>query len=119
VSSRYPVYSVHQHGMAPMSLFALEEATGQSFKDFIYKGLRWIYGANELRTDMRDFSQNLIWRCILPKRKQTKYWDTALSLLRSPNEKAPVGALQILFEERPYELGWLLYAFAKLGIAET
>ena len=119
VSSRYPVYSVHQHGMAPMSLFALEEATGQSFKDFIYKGLRCIYGANELRTDMRDFSQNLIWRCILPKRKQTKYWDTALSLLRSPNEKAPVGALQILFEERPYELGWLLYAFAKLGIAET
>ncbi len=119
VSSRYPVYSVHQHGMAPMSLFALEEATGQSFKHFIYKGLRWISGVNELRTDMRDYSQNLIWRCILSKWKQTKYWDTALSLLRSPKEKASVGALQILCEGRPYELGWLLYAFAKFGIAES
>ena len=115
VLSRYPVYSVHQHGMAPMSLFALQEATGQSFKDYIYKGLRWIYGGNELHTDMRDFSQNVIWRCILPKRKQTKYWDAAWSLLRSPKKTAPAGALQILFEDRPYELGWLLYAFAKHG----
>lgn len=114
-SSRYPVYSVHQQGMAPMGLFALEEATGQNFKNSIYKGLQWIYGANELGADMRDFSQNLIWRCILPKNKQTKYWDTALSLLRPAKDNAPVGPLEILFEDRPYELGWLLYAFGKFS----
>ena len=119
VLSRYPVYSVHQQGMAPMSLFALQAATGQSFTDCIYKGLRWIYGANELCTDLRDLSQHLIWRCILSKRKQTKYFETALSLLRSPKETAPPGALTILFEDRPYELGWLLYAFAKHGIAAS
>jgi hypothetical protein len=117
ISSRYPVYSVHQQGMAPMGLFALEEATGQSFKDSIYKGLGWIYGPNELGADMRDFSHNLIWRCILPKNKQTKYWDTILSLVRSPKEDAPVGPLEILFEDRPYELGWLLYAFGKVSTA--
>jgi hypothetical protein len=114
-SSRYPVYSVHQQGMAPMGLFALEEATGQSFGNHIYKGLRWIYGANELDLDMRDFSQSLIWRCILPKSRQTKYWDTALSLVRQTKEDATAGPLEILFEDRPYELGWLLYAFGRFS----
>ena len=66
VSSRYPVYSVHQYGMAPMCLFAVEDATGQSFREPIYKGLRWIYGDNELSVDMRDATETLIWRCILP-----------------------------------------------------
>ncbi|MGC2331971.1 MAG: hypothetical protein WA581_10995 [Candidatus Acidiferrales bacterium] len=117
VSSRYPVYSVHQQGMAPMALLAVEEASQQSFKEFIYKGLRWIYDSNELGTDMRDLDHNLIWRCILPKRKQSKYWDTMLSVLRSPKENAPAGPLEILYEDRPYELGWLLYAFAKTGAA--
>lgn len=117
-SSRYPVYSVHQHGMAPMGLFALEQATGQSFKENIDRGLRWVYGSNELGVDMRDLAQDLIWRCILPRNKQTKYWDTAMSLVRSPKESASVVPLQVLFEERPYELGWLLYAFARFNRAE-
>jgi hypothetical protein len=113
ISSRYPVYTVHQHGMAPMGLFALENASQQSFQRFIFKGLRWIYSSNELGTDMRDVDQNLIWRCILPIRKRTKYWDTVLSMVRTPKENAGVGPLEILHEARPYELGWLLYAFAK------
>jgi hypothetical protein len=112
ISSRYPVYSVHQHGMAPMGLFALEQATGQSFKEHIYRGLRWVYGSNELGVDMRDLGQNVIWRCIRPRNKWTKYWSTAGSLVRSPNSNASVGPLEVLFEERPYESGWLLYAFA-------
>ena len=118
-SSRYPVYSVHQHGMAPMGLFALEQATGQSFKENIDRGLRWVYGSNELGVDMRDLGQNLIWRCILPRNKQTKYWETVMSLVRSPKKSPSVVPLQMLFEERPYELGWLLYAFAKFNGAES
>ncbi len=114
VSSRYPVYSVHQHGMAPMGLLALEDALGQSFRPQIYKGLRWIYGFNELSADMRDLAHNLVWRCIQPKSKQTKYLDTALSLIRPPKESQSVGPLEVLFETRPYELGWLLYALAGL-----
>ena len=61
--------------MAPMGLFALEEATGQDFGENIFRGLRWIYGSNELGADVRDFERNVIWRCILPKNKKTKYWD--------------------------------------------
>jgi hypothetical protein len=113
VSSRYPVYSVHQQGMAPMGLFAVEEASGQSFKQFIYKGLLWIYGNNELGADMRDGAENLVWRCILPKKSQSKYWEMAMSVVRSPREDAEVGSLKILYEQRPYEFGWLLFALAR------
>jgi hypothetical protein len=113
VSSRYPVYSVHQHGMAPMGLLAVEGATGQNFTRFIDKGLRWIYGANELGVDMRDSAQNLIWRCVLPRNRHVKYWDIASSIVRSPRQDKPVGSLTILYEQRPYEFGWLLFALAK------
>jgi hypothetical protein len=113
VSSRYPVYSVHQHGMAPMGLFAVQEATGRSFDEFIYKGLRWIYGANELGVDMRDSAQNLVWRCQLPLHKRTKYWEVALSAVRPPKEDMQAHPLKILHEQRPYEFGWLLFAFAR------
>jgi hypothetical protein len=118
VSSRYPVYSVHQHGMAPMGLFALEEATGLCFKQFIHKGLAWIYGTNELGVDMRDSAQNLIWRCILPENSQKKYWEMALSIVRSPNQHMRVRSLKILYEQRPYEFGWLLFALARNSEAE-
>ena len=118
ISSRYPVYAVHQHGMAPMGLFALEQATGQSFKEHIYRGLRWVYGSNELGVDMRDLGQNVIWRCIRPRNKWTKYWSTASSLVRSPKDNGSVGPLEVLFEERPYESGWLLFAFAPFDGSE-
>lgn len=113
VSNRYPVYSVHQHAMAPMGLFALEKAAGVDFQENIARGLRWIYGANELGKDMRDLRNNLVWRCIRPKNKNAKYWDTALSFVRKPDSEAPPGALEILYEDWPYELGWLLYAFSR------
>jgi hypothetical protein len=113
VSSHYPVYSVHQHGMAPMGLFAVEEVTGKCFDEFIYKGLEWIYGANELGVDMRDCSQNVIWRCLLPRRRQTKYLELARSVVRAPSEHTPARMLKILCEQRPYEFGWLLFAFAR------
>jgi len=113
VSSRYPVYSVHQHAMAPMCLFAVEEATGHSFQEYIYRGLRWIYGENELAVDMRDNAQNLIWRCVLPVNRQSRFLEMAKSFLLPRAERNHVGPLEVLYEQRPYEYGWLLYAFAK------
>jgi hypothetical protein len=117
VSSRYPVYSVHQHGMAPMCLFAVEEATGQSFQESIYRGLRWIYGENELAVDMQDDAQSLIWRCMLPMNRHSKLLEMAKSFLRPTAERNHVGPLEVLHEQRPYEYGWLLYAFAKYVLA--
>ena len=119
VLSRYPVYSVHQQGMAPMGLLALEEASGQSFKECIDKGVQWIYGRNELGTDMRDLSQNVIWRCIRPKQTQAKYWEVARNLLGFQKENVSVGEFKVLFEDWSYELGWLLYALAKYGVKKA
>jgi hypothetical protein len=116
VSSIYPVYSVHQQGMAPMALIAAEEATGHSFQEPIYKGLRWITGANELGEDMRDMSQNLIWRCIYPQGKHSKYLNMIRSFVGIPSGKFSATDLKILYEDRPYELGWLLYAFGNFGV---
>jgi hypothetical protein len=119
VSSRYPVYSVHQHGMAPMALLSVEEATGQCFREYVQRGLRWIYGANELSTDMRDGAESLIWRCILPKNAQTKLWEMALSVVRPPSRDMQSVSLTILYEQRPYEFGWLLFALAKDSQTES
>lgn len=113
VASHYPVYSVHQHGMAPMALFAVEEASGHRFSEFIYKGLNWIYGQNEADLDMHEGAQNLIWRCQLPRNPVTKYWEFTRNALMSGGDKPPAGGMKVIFEQRPYEFGWLLFAFAK------
>jgi hypothetical protein len=115
ILSRYPVYSVHQQGMAPMGLFALEQATGQQFKHHVRKGLNWIYGTNELSMDMRDLTDNVIWRCILPKAKHSKYSNLILNIIGLTESQDVVKGLHPLLEDRPYELGWLLLAFGKYG----
>jgi hypothetical protein len=104
----YPVYSVHQHGMGPMALFALGDMMKSDFSEPIYKGLGWIYGKNELGIDFRDESARVIWRNI--QRKSRKLHLSGF--LASNNNVEPIDNLMVLTECRPYELGWLLYAFA-------
>lgn len=106
---KYPVYSVHQDGMAPMCLWAAGEASGKDYSEWIYKGLSWIYGMNELGYDMREPSSGMIWRCIYSQgfRRRTR---EVLNLLGMG--LASTSDLKVLYECRPYHLGWLLYAFA-------
>jgi hypothetical protein len=111
VVSRYPVYSVHQHAMAPMMLFAAGEATGCDFSEAIYKGLAWISGNNELGRDFVEPSLGLVWRCIYLDSTDA-YADAALRFLRLRSGAAEAVRLKVRYECRPYELGWLLYAFA-------
>jgi hypothetical protein len=116
LSSGYPVYSVHQHGMAPMALFALAEVTGICFDAPIFRGLEWIYGTNELSLDMRDSAHKTIWRCQQARARQSKYWSIASSVWRSSSTVRPKSDLEVLHEQRPYEYGWLLFAFARHSI---
>jgi hypothetical protein len=111
VFQKYPVYSVHQHGMAPMALLALAEATGSDYSGPVHRGLAWIDKNNELGLDLRDTPSNLIWRCIY-RTGWTMYLREFANFLR-PAESAGAGSdLKVLCECRPYELGWLLYALA-------
>jgi len=110
VAESYPVYSVHQDGMAPMALFALAEAAGEDFTAPIRKGLAWISGQNDLQIDMRNLEEGVIWRCLyLPRTERL-----LRQLLGSDHgsERVPVEKLKVNFECRPYELGWALYALA-------
>jgi hypothetical protein len=110
VIGAYPVFSVHQHAMAPMVLFALGEATNTDYAPWIYKGLRWL-NDNELAVNMEDASANVVWRCIAPG-KAARLWRVAKNLItRSADSESRTG-LKVLHECRPYELGWMLYAFA-------
>jgi hypothetical protein len=111
VLQRYPVYSVHQDGMAPMALFALSDAAGLNYSEAIYKGLNWIGGGNELSTDLRDCRANLIWRNIYCAGRGV-HTREFFSFLFGLDRVAPARRLRVLFECRPYHLGWLLYAFA-------
>lgn len=110
IAETYPVYSVHQHGMAPMALFAMGEASGQDFTKSILKGLNWIYGNNDLGYDMRSEADHLVWRnFFLPS--PSRYWKQMTGAGSSVNTIAKA-KLRINFECRPYELGWMLYALA-------
>lgn len=111
VLQKYPVYAVHQDGMAPMALFALSEAKGTDYSGPIYKGLAWITGCNELHSDLRDSTSGVIWRNI-HRVGWSKYPRELASFLRSRETHGSTDQLDVLFECRPYHLGWLLYAFA-------
>ncbi len=113
VTDGYPVFSVHQHAMAPFTLFGLGEIIGSNFDEQIYRGLRWINSNNELRCEMEDQNNGVIWRCIMrSQRSLARYIKAGLgSYSKTVQQDSPEG-LEVKYECRPYELGWLLYAFA-------
>lgn len=114
VVGKYPVYSVHQDAMAPMALLALGESSGKDYSTWIFKGLRWLYGENELGFDLCDTSLNIVWRCIYLDKAATYFREAASLLGLKPQSSVPDG-LKVRFEDRPYHFGWELYAFAEYG----
>jgi hypothetical protein len=118
VVEQYPVYAVHQDAMAPMALFAVAQAANLNFDDAIARGLKWLQGANELNGgSLIDADAGLIWRKIARREpaKLSRYVQAGASYL-SPNLRAPgmntfFPATAIDFEDRPYHLGWILYAW--------
>ena len=112
VAGRYPVFSVHQEGMAPMALIAASEKTGENYETCIYKGIDWITGKNELGIDFRDDKRNVIWRNLhRPKWKQRQ--ELLSAMIGMDTIKKDAKDLEILYECRPYNFGWLLYALAE------
>jgi hypothetical protein len=118
VANRYPVFSSHQDGMAPVALLALGEATGQSFHDAIYKGLSWISGRNQLGNDLRNVDHGVIWDSIQRKGRALNYWEAARSLMNAA-QKPVEDRLRIHYQVRPDHFGWLLYAFGRMGLPKT
>jgi hypothetical protein len=125
----YPVYTVHQHAMAPMALFDLAEASGLDFSEPIRRGLRWIAGPAELGDDGEDMvydDEGVTWRKVYrgDPRKVVRGLHT-MTTRAFPGLKVPgVGLFyrpnSVDRECRPYEFGWLFFAWlANLGPGGT
>ena len=113
----YPVYSVHQHAMAPMALLELAEAGGHLYLEAICRGLRWLAMPPETRERLIVDEPAMIWRKVArgDRGKVVRGLRAASTRLR-PGIR--LHGLDLIFrpgtvdhECRPYELGWLLYAW--------
>lgn len=119
VAEEYPVFSVHQHGMAPMALFAVDAVVGTDHRPYIEKGLVWLDGQNELNEQMIESDKGIIWRDI-HRREIGKMFRLIRGLLVTTGLTGThrlagknLFGYVINRECRPYELGWLLYAWAE------
>lgn len=124
IVERYPIYSVHQHAMGPMALLDLREAGGRDHLAAVVKGLRWLDEHPEVSGPIVSDAHDVIWRKAARREpKKIVRAIAALSTALKPGLHMP--GLDSLFppdrvdyECRPYELGWLLYAWLSGGTVE-
>lgn len=119
IIERFPVYSVHQHAMAPMVLFDLRDAGGRDFGAEIARGLDWLHTHPEVMDEIVSPAHGVIWRKVgrrePPKavRSVSAVTTSVRSGLHLPGLDNAFPATRIDYECRPYELGWLLYAWLR------
>jgi hypothetical protein len=110
----YPVYSVHQHAMAPMALLDLGEAGGDAHLESIARGLRWLASPPETAEALILDEPATTWRKVArPDHRKAVRGLRAASTRIHPGWRLPVldkvfPAGVVDYECRPYELGWLL-----------
>lgn len=120
----YPVYSVHQDGMALMGLLPVEALGEGSYREALGRGLEWL-DRNELATALVGGSPPFICRNIQRRGSDADApfgigrgnfaRVVARSLAPRPagnRTEADPATLEPLRECRSYHLGWLLYAQA-------
>jgi len=119
----YPVYSVHQDSMAPMALFALQDANNKEAGPAVRKSLEWLIKSPERGDSLIDHDADLIWRkvCRREPGKLTRGLQALTSRacppLRMPGVNLMFPPRAVDYECRPYHLGWLLYAFSDRRLA--
>ncbi|WP_448071235.1 hypothetical protein [Georgenia yuyongxinii] len=113
----FPVYSVHQHAMGPMALRELRAAGGTDHTAEMELGLSWLDTHPEVVEDLVSDRFAVIWRKVGRREpaKAARKIAAALTSLRPGlhlpglDKAFPAGVVD--HECRPYELGWLLYAW--------
>ena len=121
----YPVYSVHQHAMAPMALLDLHEAGGTDHRAALAKGLGWIDRRPETDEAMVSPQDGVIWRKVgraePPKLvRSVAAVTTAVSTgWHLPGLDTVFPAVKVDRECRPYEFGWMLYAWRSRGVVQA
>jgi len=119
VLEKFPVYAVHQDAMAPMALFALQDAGGPEFDAAAERGMSWLLHAPELDGSLVDHEAGVIWRKVARHEpgKLTRSLQAVASRAhpawRVPGVDGVFPPGKIDFETRPYHMGWLLYAWSQ------
>lgn len=119
----YPVYSVHQDGMAFMALLPVERLGEGSYREPLALGLDWLSDRNELSIDLVRRDPPIIFRNIqrVGSDADAMFGISRANLARVVARSLHPGAdrtdatpdrLEVLRECRPYHLGWLLHAYA-------
>jgi hypothetical protein len=118
VVERYPVYSVHQHAMAPMALLDLAISGGDDHTDAVFLGLDWLRTHPEVDDELVSEEHALIWRKA-GRREPAKAARKIAAVTTSIHPGWHLPGIDTVFpanridrECRPYELGWLLYAWS-------
>lgn len=113
----YPVYSVHQHAMAPMALLDLADAGGTLHAAAIRKGLLWMVRPPETDEPLVIDDLALTWRKVA-RRDPRKLVRGVRALSARVRPGMRLSLLDRVFrpvaidrECRPYEFGWLLYVW--------
>jgi hypothetical protein len=110
----YPVYSVHQHAMAPMALLDLTDAGGPDHLSAICRGVRWLSRPPETSEPMVLDEPAITWRKVAraDPRKAVRGLRAASTRIRPGMRLAALDRIfppgTVDHECRPYELGWLL-----------
>jgi hypothetical protein len=116
----YPVYTVHQHAMAPMALLDLTDVGGSDYSEAIRLGLRWIPAPAELGDrgePMIHDNEGVTWRKVHrgdPKkvvRGLNTLTTRAVAGMKVPGLGLVYRPDEVDRECRPYEFGWLFFAW--------
>jgi hypothetical protein len=111
----YPIYSVHQHSMAPFFLLEAVDQGHLTYLDPLIKGFKWLHGQNELSSSMISAEHDVIWRSV-ERRGNLHRFPTAISAVFGHRGRAAVvndrRHVRLNRECRSYELGWGLWAYA-------
>lgn len=110
----YPVYTVHQHAIAPTALLDLADAGGRPYPEAIRRGLSWLAAPPEVDDELVLDGPGLIVRKVGrrdPRKvvRGVRAMSTGISpglRLRALDRVWPPATVGR--ECRPYELGWLL-----------
>lgn len=120
VVERFPVYAIHQDAMGPMALFALRKAGGPDHRAAVARGVQWLASAPELGGgSLVDRERSIIWRKVARREpgKLSRYLNAGASALhpalRAPGLDTLFPPQAIDYEDRPYHLGWMLYAWSR------
>ena len=125
VVERYPTYSVHQHGMAPMVLSELAAAGGTDHGEAVRRGFDWLRTHPECMEPLVAPDLGVVWRKV-GRREPCKAARAAGAVATRvrPGIQVPFvdrvwPAGRVDYECRPYELGWLLYASGAMREGST